>query len=365
MTSVLTDRPSSPAAPTPARHRWWQHPRALVGLLSLAALLYVMAPTGLQVGLENRRGALRNTVTQSDTPLAFVQGADLANIPAVLDAWAQLGDKPLVISYHDIALIGTSTYSVTPEAFAQQMALLEAMQVHALTSSEFRAYTEGAKVPPRSIMITFDDGARGVYRFADRILAQHNFHAVAFIITGFVGTRAPYYMTWKELDALALTGRWDFEAHTNVGHTKIPVDAIGTTGSYISNLEWIPAKSRLETVAEQRLRIETDLDICIKELASRGYGQGRLFAFPFSDYGAPSNNPEVGPVLLAVTSARFSSVFTDDVKPHPLAGPFQFNRLSISKEVTNTSLLANLSEAIDLTKKSPDGIAPTGYTTSS
>ncbi len=365
MTSALIELPPLPAPSTPPRHRWWQHPRAIVGLLSLAALLYVIAPTGLQVGLENRKGSRRNTVIQSETPLAFVQGADLASIPTVLDAWANIADKPLVISYHDITPISTSSYSVTPDAFAKQMALLEAMNVHTLTSTEFRTFTEGGKVPPRSIMITFDDGARGVYRFADKILAQHNFHAVAFIITGFVGTRAPYYMTWKEIDVLARSGRWDFEAHTNVGHTKIPVDAIGTTGSYISNLAWIPTQSRRETVAEQRLRIESDLDVCLKELTSRGYAQGRLFAFPFSDYGAPSNFDEVGPVLLAVTSARFSSVFTDDVKPHPLAGPFQFNRLSINNEVTNTSMLANLAAAIDLTKTAPDSIAPTGYTTAS
>jgi poly-beta-1,6-N-acetyl-D-glucosamine N-deacetylase len=307
-----------------------------------------MVPTGFQVGAERSQSVVR----QQTTPLAAVEATELSAIPALLDAWRTIGDRPLVISYHDISPIQSSTYTVSPTRFAEQMALLDALGVHTLSSTEFRDYAAGKPVPPRSVMITFDDGTRGVYRFADKVLAQHKFRAVSFIITGFVGTRAPYYMTWAEIDKLSRSGRWDFEAHTHIGHAKIPIDDKGTVGSFVANLAWLPELNRMETGAEQRTRLETDLDACINLLNQHGYGRGHLFAFPFSDYGSPSNDASVPDRLQLIVRARFSNVFADDIRPQEMAGPFQWNRLSINHEVTNASLLANLGLVIDLTSKS-------------
>ena len=77
-------------------------------------------------------------------------------------------------------------------------------------------------MPPHSVMITFDDGAKGVWQYADPVLARYDLHATAFIITGFVGTHAPYYMTWDEIAELHDSGRWDIEAHTHLGHVQVP-----------------------------------------------------------------------------------------------------------------------------------------------
>ena len=92
----------------------------------------------------------------------------------------------------------------------------------------------GEPLPPHSLMVTFDDGARGVWRFADPVLARFNQHAVAFIITGFVGTHEPYYMTWDEIADLHNSGRWDLEAHTHLGHVQVPSDANGGQGPYLT-----------------------------------------------------------------------------------------------------------------------------------
>ena len=90
-------------------------------------------------------------------------------------------------------------------------------------------------------MVTFDDGARGVWRFADPVLARFNQHAVAFIITGFVGTHEPYYMTWDEIADLHNSGRWDLEAHTHLGHVQVPSDSNGGQGPYLTTPEYLPA----------------------------------------------------------------------------------------------------------------------------
>jgi poly-beta-1,6-N-acetyl-D-glucosamine N-deacetylase len=324
-------------------------PRRLRFVLSAAAVVYLATPIVTQIWLAQHRlasAALRQEVSRPGQLTDLDSGA----LAALAEQWDALGSRPIVLSYHDISLQSTSPYTISPAQLAEQMALLDALHVHTLTAEEFRRYTEGQPVPLRSVMLTFDDGTHGVYRYADQILAQHGFHAVSFIITGFVGTRAPYYMTWKEIQRLDASGRWDFEAHTNLGHKQVAVDDQGTVRSFLSNRAWLAAERRLETVSEQRARIETDLDNCLHELRRRGYGRGELFAYPFSDYGASSNDLEMTEVLGKATTARFSATFSDDLIPHDVGGPYQFNRLSLGRSSTASSLLQNLGQVIELTQ---------------
>ena len=291
-------------------------------------------------------------VPQSITPLPNI-GADVATSIAIRqlgDDWAGQTGVPLVLSYHDIAPESTSTYTVTPAQFADQMSALAALNVHTLTAAEFADYAKGKPVPPRSVLITFDDGTRGVWKYADKVLEQLKFHAVSFIVTGFVGTRAPYYMTWDEISRLSASGRWDFENHTHLAHFQIPIDAAGAKGSFLANLAWLPGQNRLETVAEYQARITLDLDRSVSELTTRGYGRAGLFAFPYSDYGSKGNDPGNAAFLEAATKSRFNAAFNDDRRPLALGGPFHFNRLNAEKSTTVISLVENLRTVLNLTR---------------
>ena len=272
----------------------------------------------------------------------------LAAVDGLKTAWAANPSVPLILTYHDIAVGSTSNYAVTPAQFAEQMATIDALGAHTLTATEFADYVRGKAVPPRSILITLDDGTRGVWRYADSILAQHKFHALSAIVTGFVGTRKPYYMTWDEISRLDQNGRWDFEDHTDSAHLNIVINAAGDQGSFLSNLAWLSADNRLETLLEYQVRVSADLDRSIVELKSRGLGRGGLFAFPFSDYGTTGNDPAIANLLVTMVKARFTAVFNDDARPRPLNGPFQFNRLGVTAKTTPLSMVEGLRAVLDL-----------------
>src|SRR6202012_3616560 len=133
---------------------------------------------------------------------------------------------PIIVTYHDIAVKGTQ-YTVTPAAFAAQMRVLHDSGWHTLPAAQFAAWLHGAPLPPRSLLLTFDDGARGVYRYADPVLRHYGLHGIAFLITGWVGTDQPYYMTWPKLHKLQADGHWDLEAHTHLGHGFVASNAKG------------------------------------------------------------------------------------------------------------------------------------------
>ncbi|MFG1927762.1 polysaccharide deacetylase family protein [Cryptosporangium sp. NPDC048952] len=218
---------------------------------------------------------------------------------------------PVVLTYHDIGPNEQhSEYVVRPEAFAEQMQMLHLAGYRSLTAAQFVAYSQGTYTPPpRSVLITFDDGTGGLYRYADGILARYGFTAVSFLITGRVGTRLPYYLTWQQIDRMHSSGRWDFEDHTHDLHTQLTIRP-GVIGSELSNR--IPVDGSLETLSAYKQRVTADLDQSFRDFAAHGLPKPSLFAWPFSDIGQASpNDPEAVNFVKQQIQQRFELSFED------------------------------------------------------
>ncbi len=358
-------KPIAPAPPEQPRRHPLRFALYIVGLLAVAAVVVrplanLSKPTGSRPlpRLDNGSSvASRAPTSPPRQPLAPSNVGSVGLSPSITNALATLvklwdsGDgHPLILAYHDIATDSTSPYAVRPQQFTEQMAALSAAGAHTLTANEFAGFVAGKAVPPRSVLLTFDDGTRGVWRYADGALALYKFHAVSFVVNSFVGTNAPYYMTWDEIDALHRNGRWDIENHTSAGHRKVATDVAGTKESFVSHRMWLADQRRLETVSEFRTRVASDLDQAIADLRTRGYGSGKLFAFPFSDSGATAGDQAVVAAIHNLVTSRFVAVMNDDVKPLSSGGPFQFNRLDIQATTTTATFIDGLSQVIALNK---------------
>jgi len=103
--------------------------------------------------------------------------------------------------------------SVDPETFAAQMDWLAAHGYTTLTLHELAEVRAGKiGLPPKPIVLTFDDGYRDFYTAAWPVLKRHGFKATIFIITGVVGN--PQYMTWDMLRELDRSGLVEVGGHT-------------------------------------------------------------------------------------------------------------------------------------------------------
>jgi peptidoglycan/xylan/chitin deacetylase (PgdA/CDA1 family) len=97
--------------------------------------------------------------------------------------------------------------SVTPDTFA---AHLDAMQQAGYTPISF--YTllahlnQGAPLPEKPVIITFDDGYRDNYEHALPLLAARGMTATFFIVTDFIDEQRPEYLTWDMVRALYAAG---------------------------------------------------------------------------------------------------------------------------------------------------------------
>ncbi|NGO72409.1 polysaccharide deacetylase family protein [Streptomyces boncukensis] len=103
--------------------------------------------------------------------------------------------------------------SVAPRAFRDQMALLADHGFTPLTTRELGdAWRTGSPLPPRPVVLTFDDGYAGVHTHALAALAEHRFHASLFVSTGWLpgphhtGGELDTMLTWEQVRELADAG---------------------------------------------------------------------------------------------------------------------------------------------------------------
>ena len=61
-----------------------------------------------------------------------------------------------------------------------------------------------AALPPRPVLITFDDGYRSVYELGAQELEKRRVPAAIFVVTSLLGTTRPFW--WEEVEALLLSG---------------------------------------------------------------------------------------------------------------------------------------------------------------
>ncbi|HTZ04201.1 MAG TPA: polysaccharide deacetylase family protein [Gaiellaceae bacterium] len=101
----------------------------------------------------------------------------------------------------------TRRLTVDPDDFARQMEWLHVHGYHTLTQEQLlAAATADGGLPPRPILITFDDGYRDVLGKAAPVLARLKMHATAYVISGRLHGADPSFLTVPELRALERLG---------------------------------------------------------------------------------------------------------------------------------------------------------------
>ncbi|MHB8984666.1 MAG: polysaccharide deacetylase family protein [Eubacteriales bacterium] len=204
------------------------------------------------------------------TLLAFIAAAWHFSFTADHAAGAEGSGIPILM-YHKInpdPETGNLGLRVPPEVFDRQMQYLYSQGYHTVSLGDVREYMTGERIlPPKSVVITFDDGYRDNYTFALPILEKYNFKATFFVVTGTVGKVNSFDNSiqpvnqmagWSELRDMAARGM-EIGSHT-VSHPRLT--------------ELSPEKA-LYQIKKSKLALE------------KGLGQPvRFFSYPHGCYNA-------------------------------------------------------------------------------
>lgn len=142
-------------------------------------------------------------VLSSPSDLSSAKGLDAVN-----------GPKIIVLNYHKIDNMDISL-SVRPDDFDKQMKYLKDNGFNCITPHDlYEAFEEGAELPEKPFIITFDDGYDDNYKNAYPILKKYGFKGTIFVITSFLDRGQQGYITWGQAAEMEASGVMNIESHT-------------------------------------------------------------------------------------------------------------------------------------------------------
>lgn len=136
---------------------------------------------------------------------------------------------PLIITYHAIEC-GPAPLCVEPALLAEHLDVLADAGARPLTLSGFCAARAEARLPPRAVVLTFDDAFASVVESAAPLLARRGWPATVFAVAGHLGARSDWRSQGaagrpralagaEELRGLAAAG-WEIGSH-GVSHEPL------------------------------------------------------------------------------------------------------------------------------------------------
>jgi peptidoglycan/xylan/chitin deacetylase (PgdA/CDA1 family) len=168
-------------------------------------------------GMRRREMGMRNRYRWWAIFSIFAGAMALADIPGnppddrlPPDRGAETDIVLPILTYH---LLGVRAHqsteatrlTVTPGNFTRQMRCLAANGYHTIALTDLAAYLRGGKpLPPRAVVLTFDDGWRDQYDVALPVLRKTGLTATFFVVSDYVGH--PEFMSWAQLRTLARAG---------------------------------------------------------------------------------------------------------------------------------------------------------------
>ena len=152
--------------------------------------------------------------TQTDTPTLVPPTETPSLTPSPTWVFQPAGDVtcPILLYHHVLEKDPPLAYYISPADFETEMDLLRDWGYTPIPISLLvQAITQGASLPPRPIVISFDDGNEDIYTNAFPIMQKLGFPGVLYIVSNRVGSKD--YLGVPEITQMAAAG-WEVGSHS-------------------------------------------------------------------------------------------------------------------------------------------------------
>lgn len=148
--------------------------------------------------------------------------------------------------------------ALTPETFDAEMSYLKTSGYHVVQFSNLESYfANGTPLPPKPVILSFDDGWGDQFKYAFPLLKKHAYLATFFVFTNAIGHKG--FLTRNELMQLVAAGM------TIGDHTR--------SHPYLTSIT--STSTLVDEIQGSKALLEKELGIPITE-----------FAYPFGQYNA-------------------------------------------------------------------------------
>lgn len=123
---------------------------------------------------------------------------------------------PPIAMYHSVKpdAEASDRLSITDKTFEKQMSFLSSHHYNVVSLEQLADYIEGGKsIPPKTVVLTFDDGNLNNYVYAYPVLKKYKLPAAMFIIINEVGRPQGDKMTWEQIKEMSDSGLISIGSH--------------------------------------------------------------------------------------------------------------------------------------------------------
>lgn len=227
--------------------------------IAILLLLAVLPLTGCDKLREKLPALRKKVVSQAATPAPVTAATSAPATPPpaatepaapprpVIDTTAQV----VVLCYHRLEGKAGGALSIEPALFEKQMAEIKEAGLAVISMKDFLAWRRGEKnIPPKSVLITIDDGYVSGLEVGVPILKKYGFPATFFIYTNYLNSGGKS-MTWAQLASLRDDG-YEIGCHT-VSHLDLRRKPSKVAGEYEA---WLKDEvERSKQILEENLGI--------------------------------------------------------------------------------------------------------------
>jgi len=217
----------------------------------------------------------------------------------VMPAQAEL----IVLSYHDVGdpqdyELGGNALTMGTMDLATQFSWLKAHDYQVISIDDLLAAEKGDRpLPEKAVLLTFDDGYRGMYKRVFPLLKLFNYPAVFAVMGEWLETPTDkpvaygnrsmprqYFLTWSQIREMLTSGLVEIASHSYDLHRELLTNPQGNTRPAAVTHEYDPKTGRYESDEAYRKRIRKDLARNI-ELIKRKTGRSpRVVVWPYGAY---------------------------------------------------------------------------------
>ncbi len=200
---------------------------------------------------------------------------------------------------------------------------LQTNNYHTITVKQIEESRRGGKpLPPRSVLLTFDDGFRSHYTKVLPLLERFKYPAVMGLVTAWIDTppdtpirisdkvQVPrdFFLSWDEVKKLGQSEFIELGCHTHNLHHGAVANPQGNELPATTSHLYLQDQKRYETDAEFHARVHDDLQTCVRQIRERTGIVARSMVWP---YGAENQ-----PVRQISTSLGMDIQFSLDAGPN-------------------------------------------------
>lgn len=200
-------------------------------------------------------------------------------------ALAAGGSVP-IICYHDVGEGAKNEYTVSKETLRSHLSYLKTNGYNPISLQQYIAFTkDGAPLPDKPVMLTFDDGYVSFYKEVFPLLKEYNYPAMLAIVGSWMEYSPPdigKLVSWQQLREMESSGLVSIASHSFQSHHFTAMNAQGDRGQSLSTR--IYSNGRYEDAEDFKQRVTDDLKMSQQQFEKELGHKVAALVWPYGEY---------------------------------------------------------------------------------